>query len=463
MTSTEAREATLVQEDTSGVPFAISDRSFIPRERYFDSGFFELENEKLWPHVWQMACRLEEIPKVGDYVEYWVAHYSVIVVRTSGDVIKAYQNQCRHRGTQLVQGCGTFRGGQIVCPFHAWRWALDGSPALPMYGHEGFEDRVMDPSDLRLVECQVGTWAGCVFINMDRNAPPLMEFLRPVPENLDPLRIGDMRVNWWKAVRLNANWKLALEAFMEGWHVRGTHTQLTGDAGDTFPNPHDFQLSYRNGHQSLQKDPSPKAKGTVKGSMGLGGSADSETAIQFMEMLNEQLNSHVLAKDLHVAESLRTCPPGEFSKLFVEELYNWNAGAGIRLPERDVINRWGSQWSIFPNFKFHPLYGNSIAYRSRPDSDDPEHCYFEMWSLTLYPEGEEPRRPELDGEFAFDDEEGWPLIARQDYINIERQQRGLRMPGLEATRLARKYEDGIANSHLAIDSFLAVGSDQKRR
>ena len=214
MTSTEAREATLVQEDTSGVPFAISDRSFIPRERYFDSGFFELENEKLWPHVWQMACRLEEIPKVGDYVEYWVAHYSVIVVRTSGDVIKAYQNQCRHRGTQLVQGCGTFRGGQIVCPFHAWRWALDGSPALPMYGHEGFEDRVMDPSDLRLVECQVGTWAGCVFINMDRNAPPLMEFLRPVPKNLDPLRIGDMRVNWWKAVRL----KRELEAGVGSLH-----------------------------------------------------------------------------------------------------------------------------------------------------------------------------------------------------------------------------------------------------
>ena len=58
---------------------------------------------------------------------------------------------------------------------------LDGSPAIPMYGHEGFEDRVFDPSDLRLVECQVGTWAGCVFINMDRGAPPLMEFLQPGP------------------------------------------------------------------------------------------------------------------------------------------------------------------------------------------------------------------------------------------------------------------------------------------
>ena len=109
-----AASAETKADGASMVPFAITDRSFIPRERYFDKTFFELENEKLWPHVWQMACRLEEIPKVGDYAEYWVAHYSVIVVRTGADEVKAFQNQCRHRGTQLAQGCGTFRGSQIV-------------------------------------------------------------------------------------------------------------------------------------------------------------------------------------------------------------------------------------------------------------------------------------------------------------------------------------------------------------
>ena len=59
--------------DTSSVPFAITDRAFLAPQRYTDRQFFELENEKLWPHVWQMACRLQEIPKVGDFVEYWVA------------------------------------------------------------------------------------------------------------------------------------------------------------------------------------------------------------------------------------------------------------------------------------------------------------------------------------------------------------------------------------------------------
>jgi|KBSSwiStaDraftv2_1062776.scaffolds.fasta_scaffold00367_9 phenylpropionate dioxygenase-like ring-hydroxylating dioxygenase large terminal subunit len=451
----EATNADRTIAAPADVPFAITDRSYIPRERYFDKDFFELENTKLWPHVWQMACRLEEIPNVGDYMEYWVAQYSVIVVRSGRDEIKAFQNQCRHRGTQLAQGCGSFRGGQIVCPFHAWRWRINGTPSTPMYGHQGFEDRVMNPADLALVECQVATWAGCVFINMDLKAPPLQDFLAPVPENLDPLLLENMRVNWWKGVRLKANWKLALEAFMEGWHVRGTHTQLTGDAGDAFPNPHDFQRSYPNGHQSLAKDPNADRKGSIKNSMGLSASSEADTAISFMKMLHEQLNSHVLAKDIHVAESLRKCAPGEFSTRFIDELYAWNDAAGIRLPDRDVIDRWGSQWSIFPNFKFHPLYGNSIAYRARPDSDDPGHCFFEMWSLTLQPDDYDGGRATIDGEFDLNDEENWPLIARQDYTNIERQQRGLRMPGLPATRLAAKYEDGIANSHLVIDEYLA--------
>ncbi len=442
--------------DTSSVPFAITDRAFLEPQRYFDRQFFELENEKLWPHVWQMACRLEEIPKVGDYVEYWVASYSVIVVRTSPTEIKAYQNSCRHRGMQLAQGCGTFRGGQIVCPFHAWRWDIDGTPATSLYGCEGFEDRVLDPEDLRLVECQVGTWAGCVYINMDLSAPPLMETLHPVPEFLDPLRIADMRVDWWKGIRLHCNWKLALEAFMEGWHVRGTHTQLIGDAGDDFPNPHDLQRSYPNGHQSLAKDPNNKAAGTVKSKLGMSGAADPNTTIAYLRMINEQLAANVLTKDLFAAESARTSTPEDFPRKFVEAMYAWNAGAGINLPGPDpaIQSLWSSQWFIFPNFKLHPLYGNSLSYRSRPDRDDPEWCYFEMWSLTLMPEGEEVVKPKFDGEFGIDDGE-WPLICVQDFSNLERQQRGLHNPGLKTTRLAKKYEDGIANAHVQLDSYLA--------
>lgn len=438
----------------STAPFAITDRAFIPRERYFDRDFFELEKEKLWPHVWQMACRLEEIPAVGDFVEYWVADYSVIVVRTGPDEIKAYQNACRHRATQLALGCGTFRGGQIVCPFHGWRWNLDGSPS-GLYGREGFDDRCLQTEDISLIECQVGTWANCVFINMDPNAEPLLEALEPLPSILDPLNVGKMYVDWWKGVRLQANWKMAMEAFMEGWHVMGTHPQLTMGAGEQFsPDVLSVLHTYPNGHAGQEQG----HEGSTQDDLGLSGAAEAEKTIGFMRALCEGLEAQVLPKDLRVVESLRNidCKPEEFSGKMIQALYAWNTGAGIPLPDPDpeTLSRWGSQWFTFPNFMIHPLFGNAIVYRVRPDSRDPEHCYFEFWSVTLYPEGQEPGKPEFGGEHPIDDETVWPLIPRQDFSNIESQQRGLHTPGYRAQRLASKWEDGIANMHTVIDSYL---------
>ena len=137
-------------------PFAVTDPVFLARERYFDRGFFDLERDKLWKHVWQMACRLEEIPEVGDFAEYTICDQSVLVVRTGPDEIKGYLNACRHRATQLAVGSGTFRGGQIVCPFHGWRWNLDGTPSA-IYGAEGFAPACVAEEELHLYECRVET------------------------------------------------------------------------------------------------------------------------------------------------------------------------------------------------------------------------------------------------------------------------------------------------------------------
>ena len=70
------------------VPFRVTNPELIPSQRYYDPEFFALEKEKLWPHVWQMACRLEEIPNVGDYVEYTILDKSVIVVNGCGNTYR---------------------------------------------------------------------------------------------------------------------------------------------------------------------------------------------------------------------------------------------------------------------------------------------------------------------------------------------------------------------------------------
>jgi len=94
-------------------PHPVENPDRIPAKRYYDKEFYELENKYLWPKVWQMACRLEEIPEVGDYMVYRNLDQSVIVIRTEENTIKAYHNHCRHRGVELVTNQGKARGGFI--------------------------------------------------------------------------------------------------------------------------------------------------------------------------------------------------------------------------------------------------------------------------------------------------------------------------------------------------------------
>ena len=88
------------------VPWAVQAVDRIPKQRYYDPEFYALETELFWPRVWQMACRLEEIPKPGDFVEYEILDQSVIVVRVDASTVRAYYNSCRHRGMKLVEGSG---------------------------------------------------------------------------------------------------------------------------------------------------------------------------------------------------------------------------------------------------------------------------------------------------------------------------------------------------------------------
>ncbi len=430
---------------------AITDPSRIPGPRYYDRTFFDAEREHLWTQAWQMACRLEDIPEVGDYVEYTIVEHSIIVVRNGpepGDVA-AFHNACPHRATQLAMGSGCFRGRQVVCPFHGWRWNLDGSSSF-VYGAETFAPECVTDTALALRPCRVDTWAGCVFVNMDPNARPLRDALDPMPSLLDPLGIADMEVRWWKAVRLRANWKMAQEAFLEGYHVMQTHPQLTHGRPDEYPHTGLDYVSHPNGHSHFTSRPGSMAGIDPDNVVG--------SSIDAMRILWETLDAMTLAHDVRVAESLRdeVTDPAEFGQAFMSSLFADYAGRGTPLPilEPDAYTRWGGVFFMFPNFFVLPQFGNALIYRSRPDGLDPEGCYFELWSVTLKAPHEPRQRAELDGVFDKEDAEAWPLIPRQDFSNIERQQRGLHAFGYEATRMSLEYEQGIVNMHRELDRYL---------
>ncbi len=81
--------------------------------------------ERVWPRVWQVACREEEIANVGDYVNYEIGEESILAVRNAPGSIKAFYNVCPHRDRRLRDDA---RGNvkAISCGYHGWTFDLDG-------------------------------------------------------------------------------------------------------------------------------------------------------------------------------------------------------------------------------------------------------------------------------------------------------------------------------------------------
>ena len=121
----------------------------VPKERYVDPDFYQMEVELLWPRVWQMACRLEEIPEPHDFVEYEFLDQSIIVLRTDDMGVRAFQNACRHRGVKVVEGRGTCENG-FTCPFHGWCYGLDGMNTF-VPRRKTFAEHNLQPDDINLV------------------------------------------------------------------------------------------------------------------------------------------------------------------------------------------------------------------------------------------------------------------------------------------------------------------------
>lgn len=457
-TEPDSARGPLPAAERAKVPYPMTDSDFVPKERYYDRGFYELEKKHLWPRVWQMAARLEEVPNPGDYVEYEVAGNSILIVRQAGGGVKALHNACRHRATELAKGCGRLPGGQIVCPFHGWRWNLDGSPSL-IFMQDTFNAATMKPEDLRLRECRTEVWAGMVWINMDPDARPLAEYLAPAQELLDGVGVGNMRVKWWKQVVLNANWKMAQEAFFEGYHVMQTHPQLLMGGGEEVAEASNRKVEYSvfgGGHARFQ--------GATQETFEYLESAaptSGETFIESSRLLATGQDAMTLDRDVQVFEGLRNkvgIDAPDFARQAIAALYDYAAGAGIPMvPPSEKTRLWGGDIYMFANYLMLPMYGNCLAYRSRPYHDDPERVLFDVWSLTTYPEGQEPERAELKGVFDKDDVENWGLIPRQDFGNIERQQRGLHSHSYQASRLSAVYEKSIANMHQELDRYIASG------
>jgi len=430
----------------NSVPFGITNPELIPTARYYDPEFFEAEKQNVWPHVWQMACRLEEIPQIGDYTVYDIFDKSVIMIHT-GEGVKGFLNACRHRGVKLAHGPGNCGSEGFVCPFHGWRWNADGENTF-IFGRQIFSEDIIARAQVDLAPVRTEYWAGCAFINFDDSAPSLRDSLGPVADRMDARHADKLKMDWWCGTILPTNWKLSMEAFMESYHVMQTHRQLF----DLTPNA---TLHYGRDFDDRPVNEGLDAKQTVRGNVafakniheGMGGGIVHATEVAVLERL----------KDMEVPDDVPAATMAYYQRAYQEieqDLRDRGADA-FDIPKVAAEVEFNAVEFMFPHFFLLPMFGAMASYRIRPLT--PETCLFEIWSLAIRSDDEPFDTPTEPTMLPYNSQD-FPEIPRQDYSNLPIQQLGLH--NLDYMRIGKGCNGGdseglISNYQRLIDGFIA--------
>ncbi len=180
---------------------------------------YQRELDRLMFRSWICAGHVSQIPKPGDYFLFELGEESIIISRNAEQEIHAVFNNCRHRGSRV---CEHLSGNKktLVCPYHGWVYELDGrlKSARHMDVVEGF-----DSQEHGLLKPKLEISHGLIFVNCNPDADSLKNEIKKIEVPLAAHQLANAKVADCRNYPVNANWKLALENYLECYHCATAH------------------------------------------------------------------------------------------------------------------------------------------------------------------------------------------------------------------------------------------------
>lgn len=417
------------------------DNADIPFERYTSREFFEREMKRMWRRVWQYACREEHLQEVGDYYVYDIGRHSILVTRTEAG-LKAFHNSCLHRGTKLKPSNSSGWSGSIQCPFHGWEWHLDGKMKnLPCEWDFTHVDK--DSDEARLREVRVDSWNGFVFINMDPNAPGLLEYLEVLPEHFRDWDMTDWYVCTHVQKELPGNWKLAQEAFMEAYHTPVAHPEMTHVVSD-INMQHDVFSDHISRDLCAMASPSPTST---------------------LEQSEQDLLDKMLMADRSAIKDKPVVPEGKTARWVMakqlRETMKEDYGLDYsKYSDAEMLD--SIKYNVFPNLFIYPGVGLRLIQQFRPLGDDHDRCVFDQ--IVFKPKPRDGSDYEAAEPYHLGEDESYttvpdldPFLASvldQDTDIMRWQREGMYASEKGAATLSRYQESRIRHVHETLDKYL---------
>jgi len=414
----------------------------IDAARYYSREFHDQEVAKVWSRTWQFAAWVHDMPNPGDIVVYRNLNQSILVVRQRDGSIKAFANSCLHRGRELCTE--EFQNQNALrCPYHGFTWGLEGDLRwLP----SGWDFPHVSAESHRLPEIRCEEWNGFVFINLDRDAPSLRQYMGKMVEQFENSPSWNFS-NRYKAVNvvkhMNLNWKTCLEGFIESFHVAASHPQLLPMNGDDITQ---YDVWPDEMHFSRMIAPIGVASGNLSSRL-----TDRMIVEQFVETYLPEFTGTVEG----------TQQKGETAREAINRLTRDVLGRRMNVDLSDKPPSWlldAVEYFLFPHFMIWPTFGAPIVYRFRPGAT-PDQCIWEKMIFLPF-DGERPpsgptivQKPEQS--LADVPELGYlGPVLQQDVDNLESLQRGLKAGLTQTVTLSNYQEVRIRHFHQTLSHYI---------
>ena len=422
----------------------------LPTSRYTDPATMAEEWDKLWTKTWLFAGVESDVKEPGDWFRFDIARESLIVARTETGAIKAFYNACKHRGTRLVETDFGRGASGFACPFHGWKFGLDGRN-VRVTDRDTFEDSALCGSiDIETVRCE--SFGGLIFVNLntagDAATKSLKEFLGSDMINmLLPYQTDKMFVAKDASYVMPANWKTTSDAFQEIYHTQATHPQFKDVVDDYF-----VQFDhYENGHNRMLV-PFMKVSHRM---------SDRESLNPMFEFSLEEAG---------VDPSTVKGGPEEARKAVQQAKRSLDNKYGLDysgFTDNQLTDDWNI--SVFPHITFNAHPEGFLIQRFRPHETDIDKCYYDVIIVIrkmregclppaymgIGPEADLSGKVRPARLYLTDDtvhEIGEALM--QDVSNLGRVQAGLYSRGMEGKVRFSEHERRIQQFYAEMDLYL---------
>ncbi len=197
----------------------------IPASWYTNQDLYDLEMQTVFADSWQLAGRLDQVKKPGQYVTSEIAGEPIVVVRGDDGTLRGFFNVCRHHAAAvLTEAHG--HASQLRCPYHGWTYSLEGR----LKGTPDFAGVCnFERGENGLVPVETAVWENWAFVRTNQCASnPLVEFL--TPKLIDEVRPLSLENLYWlerQHYAFDCNWKVFVDNYLDGgYHVPHLHKGL---------------------------------------------------------------------------------------------------------------------------------------------------------------------------------------------------------------------------------------------